>query len=98
LGVEAFGFENPADIAALPLFALRAYGKYYAPKPPFRWRSGRIEPSINRERRRLRPALTRLQPESAEAEPEEWVEFRLLPSSGKRGSLAESFARLSNPA
>jgi STE24 endopeptidase len=97
-GVTAFGFESPADIAALPLFALviGAYGLLTMPlvNAYSRWRERRADEyalQATGNGKAYASALARLANQNlAEADPEPWVEFLLYshPALGKRIAMA----------
>jgi STE24 endopeptidase len=99
-GVSVFGFESPADIAALPLFML-VIGAYSLITMPLgnafsRWREHRADEfalRITGKGEAYAAALTRLANQNlGEADPEPWVEFLLYshPALNKRISMAES--------
>jgi STE24 endopeptidase len=101
-GVEVFGFESPADIAALPLFAL-VLGIYGLVTMPLsnafsRWRERRADAyalEATGKGEAYASALTRLANQNlAEAEPEEWVEFLLYshPALSKRIEFAQHYS------
>lgn len=97
-GVAFFGFEGPADIAALPLFALvlGAYGLLTMPLVNVysRWRERRADEyalQATGNGKAYASALARLANQNlAEADPEPWVEFLLYshPALGKRIAMA----------
>lgn len=98
-GVSVFGFESPADIAALPLFML-VIGAYSLITMPLgnafsRWREHRADEfalRITGKGEAYAAALTRLANQNlGEADPEPWVEFLLYshPALNKRISMAE---------
>lgn len=100
-GVEVFGFEGPADIAALPLFVL-VIGAYSLVTMPLgnafsRWRERRADEYALRETgngRAFASALTRLANQNlADADPEPWVEYLLYshPALSKRIAMAEAY-------
>jgi len=100
-GVEVFGFEGPADIAALPLFVL-VIGVYSLVTMPLgnafsRWRERRADEYALRETgngRAFASALTRLANQNlADADPEPWVEYLLYshPALSKRIAMAEAY-------
>ncbi len=100
-GVEVFGFEGPADIAALPLFVL-VIGAYSLVTMPLgnafsRWRERRADEYALRETGNgaaYASALTRLANQNlADADPEPWVEFTLSshPALSKRIAMAEAY-------
>jgi len=101
-GVEVFGFENPADIAALPLFALVVgiYGLITMPLSNAfsRWRERRADAyalEATGKGEAYASALTRLANQNlAEAEPEEWVELLLYshPALSKRIEFAQHYS------
>jgi STE24 endopeptidase len=101
-GVEVFGFEGPADIAALPLFVL-VIGVYSLVTMPLgnafsRWRERRADEYALRETgngRAFASALTRLANQNlADADPEPWVEYLLYshPALSKRITMAEAYS------
>jgi STE24 endopeptidase len=101
-GVEGFGFESPADIAALPLFAL-VLGIYGLVTMPLsnafsRWRERRADAyalEATGKGEAYASALTRLANQNlAEADPEDWVEFLLYshPALSKRIAFAQRYA------
>lgn len=98
-GVAVFGLENPADIAALPLFAL-AMGVYGLVTMPLsnaysRWRERLADEYALQATQNgvaYASALTRLANQNlAEVDPEPWVEFWLYshPALGKRIAMAQ---------
>lgn len=98
-GVAVFGLEGPADIAALPLFAL-VMGLYGLVTMPLgnaysRWRERLAdEYALQATQNGLAyaSALTRLANQNlAEVDPEPWVEFWLYshPALGKRIAMAQ---------
>jgi STE24 endopeptidase len=100
LGVRIFGFQGPADIAALPIFAL-AIGAFGLVTMPLtngfsRWRERRADEyalQSTGKPQAFASAMTRLANQNlAEADPEPWVEFLLYshPALGKRIQMAES--------
>lgn len=100
-GVEVFGFDGPADIAALPLFIL-VIGAYSLVTMPLgnafsRWRERRADEYALRETgngRAYASALTRLANQNlADADPEPWVEYLLYshPALNKRIAMAEAY-------
>ena len=100
-GVEVFGFDGPADIAALPLFVL-VIGAYSLVTMPLgnafsRWRERRADEYALRETGNgaaYASALTRLANQNlADADPEPWVEFTLSshPALSKRIAMAEAY-------
>jgi STE24 endopeptidase len=100
-GVEKFGFDGPADIAALPLFIL-VVGAYSLVTMPLgnafsRWRERRADEYTLRETGNgmaYAAALTRLANQNlADADPEPWVEFLLYshPALSKRIAMAEAY-------
>jgi STE24 endopeptidase len=99
-GVAALGFEGPADIAALPLFALvmGAYGLITMPlgNAYSRWRERRADEYALRATGNgpaYASALTRLANQNlAEVDPEPWVEFVFYshPALGKRIAMAQA--------
>lgn len=101
-GVSYFGFESPADIAALPLFAI-VMGLYGLVTMPLgnaysRWRERRADEyalQATGKGAAYASALTRLANQNlADADPEPWVEFLLYshPALGKRIAMAENAA------
>jgi STE24 endopeptidase len=101
LGVRIFGFQGPADIAALPIFAL-AIGAFGLVTMPLtngfsRWRERRADEyalQTTGNPQAFASAMTRLANQNlAEADPEPWVEFLLYshPALGKRIHMAESW-------
>jgi STE24 endopeptidase len=103
-GAAAFGFSGPADIAALPLFALvmGAYGLVTMPlgNAYSRWRERRADEyalQATGKGEAYAGALVRLANQNlADADPENWVEFLLYshPALGKRIEMARSFGSL----
>jgi STE24 endopeptidase len=100
-GVEVFGFEGVADIAALPLFGL-VVGVYGLVTMPLsnafsRWRERRADAYALKATGNgvaYAAALTRLANQNlADADPEPWVEFLLYshPALSKRIAMAEDF-------
>lgn len=99
-GVAAFGFGGPADVAALPLFALvmGAYGLITMPlgNAYSRWRERRADEYALRATGNgpaYASALTRLANQNlAEVDPEPWVEFLFYshPALGKRIAMARA--------
>jgi len=99
-GVAAFGFEGPADVAALPLLALvmGAYGLITMPlgNAYSRWRERRADEYALRATGNgsaYASALTRLANQNlAEVDPEPWVEFLLYshPALSKRIAMARA--------
>ncbi len=100
-GVEVFGFDGPADIAALPLFVL-VIGAYSLVTMPLgnafsRWREWRADEYALRETGNgaaYASALARLANQNlADADPEPWVEFTLSshPALSKRIAMAEAY-------
>ena len=98
-GVKVFGFENPADIAAFPLFVI-VLGLYGLVSMPLengfsRWRERRADEfalKITRNGDAYASALKRLANQNlADAEPERWVEWFLYshPALGRRIAMAE---------
>jgi len=98
-GVNYFGFESIADIAAFPLFVL-VLGLYGLLTMPLengfsRWRERRADIyalSLTHNGKAYASALRRLANQNlAEAEPEAWVEWLLYshPALGKRIAMAE---------
>jgi Zn-dependent protease with chaperone function len=100
-GASAFGFAGPADIAALPVFALvmGAYGLVTMPlgNAYSRWRERRADEyalQATGKGEAYAAALVRLANQNlADADPEPWVEFLLHshPALGKRIEMAQSF-------
>jgi Zn-dependent protease with chaperone function len=101
LGVQVFGFRGPADIAALPIFAL-AIGAFGLLTMPLtngfsRWRERRADEyalQATGKPQAFASAMTRLANQNlADADPEPWVEFLLYshPALGKRIHMAESW-------
>jgi STE24 endopeptidase len=101
LGVRLFGFQGPADIAALPIFAL-AIGAFGLLTMPLtngfsRWRERRADEyalQATGKPQAFASAMTRLANQNlADADPEPWVEFLLHshPALGKRIQMAESW-------
>jgi STE24 endopeptidase len=100
-GAVAFGFAGPADIAALPVFALvmGAYGFVTMPlgNAYSRWRERRADEyalQATSKGEAYAAALVRLANQNlADADPEPWVEFLLYshPALGKRIEMARSF-------
>jgi STE24 endopeptidase len=101
LGVRIFGFQGPADIAALPIFAL-AIGAFGLVTMPLtngfsRWRERRADEyalQTTGNPQAFASAMTRLANQNlAEADPEPWVEFLLYshPALGKRIHMAETW-------
>lgn len=101
-GVTYFGFTGPADVAAMPLFALviGAYGLITMPlgNAFSRWRERRADAyalQMTHNPRAYASALTRLANQNlADADPEPWVEWLLYshPAIGKRVAMAEADA------
>jgi STE24 endopeptidase len=99
-GIATLGFDGPADIAALPLFAIviGAYGLVTMPlgNAYSRWRERRADDyalQATGNSKAFAAALTRLANQNlAEADPEPWVEFMLYshPALNKRISRARS--------
>jgi STE24 endopeptidase len=98
-GVAVFGLEGPADVAALPLFAL-VMGLYGLVTMPLgnaysRWREQLADEyalEATHNGAAYASALTRLANQNlAEVDPEPWVEFLLYshPALGKRIALAQ---------
>jgi len=98
-GVAVFGLEGPADVAALPLFAL-VMGLYGLVTMPLgnaysRWREQLADEyalEATHNGAAYASALTRLANQNlAEVAPEPWVEFLLYshPALGKRIALAQ---------
>jgi len=100
-GAAAFGFAGPADIAALPVFALvmGAYGLVTMPlgNAYSRWRERRADEyalQATGKGEAYAAALVRLANQNlADADPERWVELLLYshPALGKRIEMARSF-------
>lgn len=93
-GTQLFGFQGPADIAALPVFML-VIGLYGLVTMPMgngfsRWRervADKYAVNVTRNGKALASALTRLANQNlAEVDPEPWVEFLLYshPTLDKR--------------
>ncbi len=107
-GVQAFGFDGVADIAALPLFALvmAAYGLVTLPAGNAfsRWReslSDRFALRLTGKAEAYASALIRLANQNlAEVDPEPWAEFLLHthPALSKRIAMARAFAAERNQA
>lgn len=105
-GVDFFGFDSPADIAALPLFILvmGAYGLLTMPlgNAYSRWRERRADEyalHLTRNGQAYASALVRLANQNlADIDPEPWVEFLLHshPSLSSRIAMAQSYS-LSHP-
>ncbi len=105
-GAAAFGFAGPADIAALPVFALvmGAYGLVTMPlgNAYSRWRERQADLyalQTTGKGEAYAAALVRLANQNlADADPEPWVEFLLYshPALGKRIEMARSFSPLSS--
>jgi Zn-dependent protease with chaperone function len=102
LGVRVFGFQGPADIAALPIFAL-AIGAFGLLTMPLtngfsRWRERRADEyalQATGNPQAFASAMTRLANQNlADADPEPWVEFLLYshPALGKRIAMARAYA------
>lgn len=100
-GVQFFGFESSADIAALPLFGL-VLGLYGLITMPLgnaysRWRERHADQyalAATGNGQAYASALRRLTHQNlADADPEPWVEFLLYshPAPNKRIGLAEAF-------
>ena len=98
LGVQVFGFRGPADIAALPIFAL-AIGAFGLVTMPLsnafsRWRERRADEyalQATGKSQAFASAMTRLANQNlADADPEPWVEFLLYshPALSKRIAMA----------
>lgn len=100
-GVVYFGFESPADIAALPLFILvmGAYGLLTMPigNAYSRWRERRADEyalRLTRNGSAYASALVRLANQNlADVDPEPWVEFLLHshPSLSSRIAMAQAY-------
>jgi STE24 endopeptidase len=99
-GAKAFGFQGPADIAALPIFLL-AMGVYGLLTMPLtnafsRWRERRADAyalQATQNPRAFASAMTRLANQNlAEVDPEPWVEFLLYshPALEKRIAMAQA--------
>jgi STE24 endopeptidase len=101
-GVNAFGFEGIADIAALPLFSLvmGAFGLVMMPlgNAYSRWRERMADHYAFESTDRpdaFADAMTRLANQNlADADPEPWVEFILYshPAISKRVAAARAYA------
>ncbi|MEJ2600476.1 MAG: M48 family metallopeptidase [Anaerolineales bacterium] len=100
-GVRVFGFAGPADIAALPIFAL-AIGAFGLVTMPLtngfsRWRERRADEyalQATGKPQAFASAMTRLANQNlADADPEPWVEFLLYshPALSKRIAMAQAF-------
>ena len=99
-GSRLFGFQGPADIAALPVFAfvLGLYGLVTMPlgNAYSRWRERRADEyalRVTRKGAAYASALTRLANQNlADADPDPWIEFLLYshPALGKRIKMASS--------
>jgi STE24 endopeptidase len=98
-GIGQFGFDNPADIAALPLFAM-VMGLFGLVTMPLnnvysRWRerlADRFALRLTSKGASYASALKRLANQNlAEADPERWVEILLYshPALGRRIAMAE---------
>jgi len=105
-GVNEFGFEYPADIAAFPLFVI-VLGIYGLVSMPIengfsRWREKRADEfalKITRNGEAYASALKRLANQNlADAEPERWVEWFLYshPALGRRIAMAEQAGSTKN--
>ncbi len=101
-GVQFFGFRGPADIAALPVFAL-AIGVFGLVTMPLsnafsRWRERRADEyalQATGKSQAFASAMTRLANQNlADADPEPWVEFLLYshPALSKRIAMAKGYA------
>lgn len=100
-GAAAFGFSGPADIAALPLFALTAglFGLITLPvnNAYSRWREARADHyalEATRNPQAFANAMTRLANQNlAEADPEPWIVFLLYshPPIRDRVAMAAKF-------
>jgi STE24 endopeptidase len=100
-GAAYFGFDGPADIAALPVFllAMGAYGLITMPleNATSRWRERRADEyalRVTRKPKAFASAMTRLANQNlADVDPEPWVEFLLYshPALRKRIAMAEKF-------
>ncbi len=106
-GAAAFGFQGPADIAALPVFLL-AIGLYGLLTMPLtnafsRWRERRADGYALRATRNpgaFASAMTRLANQNlSEADPEPWVEFLLYshPALRKRIAMAQAAQEVGEP-
>ncbi len=101
-GATFFGFDGPADIAALPVFMLvvGAYGLLTMPLTNAfsRWRERRADAyalEITGNGPAFASAMTRLANQNlADADPEPWVEWLLYshPALGKRIAMAQASA------
>jgi STE24 endopeptidase len=100
-GVNTFGFEGIADIAALPLFSI-VIGLYSLVTMPLtngfsRWRERRADQyalEATQKPDAFASAFTRLANQNlADVDPEPWVEYLLHshPALGKRIRMAEEF-------
>jgi Zn-dependent protease with chaperone function len=103
LGVRIFGFNGPADIAALPIFAL-AIGAFGLVTMPLangfsRWRERRADEyalQATGKPQAFASAMTRLANQNlADVDPEPWVEFLLYshPALGRRIAMAQAYDR-----
>lgn len=100
-GTNVLGFEGPADVAAMPLFALTValYGLVTMPigNAYSRWRETRADEYALRATGNgpaFASAMTRLADQNlAEVDPEPWVEFLLYshPALQRRIAMAEGF-------
>jgi STE24 endopeptidase len=105
-GAAAFGFGGPADIAALPVFALvmGAYGLVTMPlgNAFSRWRERRADGYALRATGNgaaFASALTRLANQNlSDVDPEPWVEFLLYshPALNKRIAMAKAAVGLAS--
>jgi STE24 endopeptidase len=98
-GVVTFGFDSPADIAALPVFAM-AMGLYGLLTMPIgnafsRWRERRADEyalQVTRNGAAFASAFTRLANQNlSDVDPEPWVEWLLYshPALSKRIAMAK---------
>ncbi len=100
-GIEVFGFESAADLAALPLFglAISLFGLLTMPlgNAYSRWRERKADAfalKLSGKPKAYTSALSRLANQNlAEINPEPWVEFLLHshPALAKRIQMAEDF-------
>jgi STE24 endopeptidase len=105
-GTAAFGFDGPADIAALPLFALTlgAFGLITLPlnNAYSRWREARADRyalEATRKPEAFANAMTRLANQNlADADPEAWAVLLLYshPPIRDRVAMARAMAHTSN--
>ncbi len=102
LGVQAFGFESPSDVAAMPLLIL-AFGFFGLLTMPLenahsRWRERRADQfalELTGMGDAYASALTRLANQNlSDVDPEPWVEyiFHSHPALGKRIALAKAYS------